>query len=366
MLERHDVGHRVVIRRRVGVGPRGRPVLSDLLGQLVAFAEDHILVRDDAGTEQIVPHDIVVAAKRIPPRPARFSEIAALERVADEAWPAPVHERLGEWFLRAAAGWTSRANSALPLGAAGLPLDQAIDACAAWYRGHGLTPQIAVPLPLRRDVRDELTRMGWYGQPPVLVQTARLADVLGAGSPAPAEPAGVRDGVHVELAERPSPDFLRVVAARKRGLPEVARHVLSGGPAVRFAELRAAPQVTPAQATPPHDSALPEIGPHDTAPHAAEPQEHPPVRAGGPPLAVARGVVVGEWLHISLVEVVEAARRRGLARRATRELARWATRLGASGALLQVEEDNAAAVSLYRRLGFHTHHRYVTFAQPSS
>ena len=42
--------------------------------------------------------------------------IEALERAAARHWQAPETERLGEWLLRAAAGFTGRANSALPLG----------------------------------------------------------------------------------------------------------------------------------------------------------------------------------------------------------------------------------------------------------
>lgn len=44
--------------------------------------------------------------------------IQALERDAARHWQAPDTEPLGEWLLRAAGGFTGRANSALPQGAA--------------------------------------------------------------------------------------------------------------------------------------------------------------------------------------------------------------------------------------------------------
>ena len=46
-----------------------------------------------------------------------------LERVAAAHWRGTEEEWLGEWLLRAADGFTGRANSALPLGDPGLPLD---------------------------------------------------------------------------------------------------------------------------------------------------------------------------------------------------------------------------------------------------
>ena len=311
MLERRDVGHRVVVRRRVGVTAAGRPQLTDVLGELVDLDDAAVTVRTDDGRARDHPAADVVAAKRMPPRPVRYSEMVELERIADVAWPAPEHERLGDWYLRAAQGWTNRANSALPLGEPGRPLAEAALACRAWYDDHGLQPKITVPLPLRRDVATVLTDLGWRAQPPVLVQTAALADVLAA---VPAETA-------VSLTGEPSPEFVRVVAARKQSIPPAAHHVLTAVPDVRFAE----------------------------------------VRVDGTLLALARGAVVEQTMHIGLVEVDPAARRRGLARRVTRALAEWAAGLGAERALLQVEEHNEAAVRLYARLGFTTHHRYVTY-----
>jgi len=41
-------------------------------------------------------------------------------------------------------------------------------------------------------------------------------------------------------------------------------------------------------------------------------------------------------------------------------IAQWATQRGSSRAYLQVEERNTAAVALYGRLGFGTHHTYLT------
>jgi len=217
VLQECDIGHRVVVRRRVG-----ERAMTDLLGVLVAIDGDRVVVRAEDGEVHSLAAADVVAGKRVPPRPARYSEIDSLERTADRCWPAPVHERLGDWYLRAAQGWTNRANSALPVGNAGLPMAEALQATQAWYAGHGLTPRITVPLPLRKDVAEALATAGWYAQPRVLVQTAPL-DAVG---PARSD---------VALLKRPSDEFLALVAARKQSLPPAAMQVLMGTPEVRFA-----------------------------------------------------------------------------------------------------------------------------------
>jgi ribosomal protein S18 acetylase RimI-like enzyme len=220
-----------------------------------------------------------------------------------------VVERRGEWLLRHADGWTNRANSALPLGTAPGSLEETVRACQDFYAARNATPKITVPLPVRRDVARHLAATGWIAAPVVLVQTAVLAAVAGSDD-------------RVQLRLEPSPEFLALVTARKQGLPAAADHVLRAVPAVRFG-----------QATSP-DGAV---------------------------VAVARGAVVDDWLHIGLVEVVPHARRRGLARALSRELAAWAIGLGATRALLQVEQHNEPAVRLYGSLGFGTHHTYVTY-----
>jgi ribosomal protein S18 acetylase RimI-like enzyme len=269
---------------------------------------DRLLLRTDAGDEQSVPVSAVTAAKRVPPRPARYSEMLALEEIADQAWPAPEQQRLGQWRLRAAQGWTNRANSALPLGDSGQPLADAVAACVAFYQARGLPPKITVPLPVRRDVADHLSAAGWFAQPMVLVQAAPIN---------PAEP--ITDGV--EMMDAPTPDFLDRLSGWKSALPPAALDVLTGVRPVVFAE----------------------------------------VRDQGELVATARGAVVREWLHLGLVEVDPIARRRGLAQRVSSAVAGWGQAHGATRMVLQVEEDNAAAIALYQRLGFTTHHRYVTY-----
>jgi ribosomal protein S18 acetylase RimI-like enzyme len=90
--------------------------------------------------------------------------------------------------------------------------------------------------------------------------------------------------------------------------------------------------------------------------------------ADGDLLAVARGAVTGpeRWLGLALLQTAPAARRRGLAGHVTRALAQWAQQHGATRAYLQVEERNTAAVTLYGRLGFTTHHTYLTRVAPAA
>ena len=65
MLGRDDVGHRVVVRRVVGV--RGeRPLFTDILGELREYGDEDLAVETKRGLVR-VPLAAIVAAKRIPP-----------------------------------------------------------------------------------------------------------------------------------------------------------------------------------------------------------------------------------------------------------------------------------------------------------
>ncbi|MDG4833230.1 GNAT family N-acetyltransferase [Solwaraspora sp. WMMD1047] len=336
MLRQQDVGHRIVVRRIVGVR-YGRTLFSDALGELVELTETHLTIATARGVVQ-VPLTEVHRAKRVPPaRRPMASAVVELERAANESWPAPVQERMGGWLLRTAGGWTGRANSALPIGDPDRPLEAAIDAVVAWYAEHGQPAMINVPLPLAAPVGVALDERGWGARPLTLVQTAPLTTLLTTA------PAGAALQVGVpELAAEPSPGWLALAGAGKaarssgredRTLPATARHVLTAVGTVRFAHLYA---------------------------------ERGPRSGGGELLAIARGTVTGagRWLGISLIEVEPAARRRGLAGLLIRALAEWAAERGATDAFLQVEERNTGAVALYRKLGFRTHHTYLTRVAP--
>ncbi|WP_405104787.1 GNAT family N-acetyltransferase [Micromonospora sp. NBC_01405] len=315
MLRQQDVGHRIVVRRIVGIR-EGRPLFSDALGELVELTETHVTLTTAQGRLQ-VPVDEVHRAKRVPPaRRPTAAAVVALELAADAAWPAPTRGRLGDWLLRSAEGWTGRANSALPVGDPDRPLPAALNAVERWYADLGQPAMVNTPLPLAAPVGAELDARGWGARPPVLLQTVPLATLR-------ADHAGLPS---VELAAAPSDDWLAVAAGRKGGLPDAARHVLTAVEQVRFAQ----------------------------------------VYADGELLAVGRGTVTGarRLLGLTLIEVLPHAHRQGLATRVIRALADWGAALGATDAFLQVEQSNAPAVALYRSLGFTTHHTYLTRVAP--
>ncbi|MEV6347783.1 GNAT family N-acetyltransferase [Actinoplanes sp. NPDC051851] len=318
MLRQQDVGHRVVVRRIVGVTGE-RTLYTDALGELVDLTETDLTLATDKGTLR-VPLAEVHRAKRVPPasRPSAAAVIA-LELAADQAWPAPVRAKLGSWLLRAADNWTGRANSALAVGDPDRPLEAAIDAVERWYADRGQRPMINAPMPLASPVNATLDERGWGARPLTLVQTAPLAPILAA--------PGRTDLPAVDLADSPGDDWYAMVAAHKGELPTAAIRILTGVPEKVFAHVR---------------------------------------DADGDLIAVARGAVTGpdRWLGVSLVQTAPHARRQGLGRHVMRALAGWASQRGASRAYLQVEERNAGAVALYAGIGFSTHHTYLTREAP--
>jgi GNAT superfamily N-acetyltransferase len=239
------------------------------------------------------------------------NEILELERVAARHWRGTEEEWLGSWLLRAAEGFTGRANSALPLGNPDVPLDDAVAAVARWYRARGLAPMIAVPVPLEElDIylseRKWVTRSG-----PAFVMTADLAKV----SPPPELSAGAAFRVDAE----PDDAWLRIYHYRGRARqPPVIRKLLV----------------------------------------SAEFQAFMSIRFGGAAIAVGRLSIAGGWAGITAVEVDSAHRRRGLGSALTQAICAEAAARGVPRAFLQVEVANTAAQALYQRCGFRYSHRY--------
>jgi hypothetical protein len=205
-----------------------------------------------------------------------------LERAAALHWQAPETEPLGEWRLRAAAGFTGRANSALPVGDPGLPLPEAVAAVEDWYRRRDLRPMIVLPRGAGPDpLPAYLAERSWVPRPgPAFVMTAEIADL-------PASTADVR------FSPEPDAAFLGSVVPLASGPPFeappslVARSLVprssllgpvgAGGPSARGESAR---RLRPAPALP-RVTAVPPTSP---APCPARPRRWPrprPAARGG-------------------------------------------------------------------------------------
>jgi len=239
-------------------------------------------------------------------------KIDELERAAARHWQAPETERLGEWLLRAAEGFTGRANSALPLGDPGVPLPEAVAAVADWYRRRDLPPMIVVPHPIAgargHRLDNFLAERSWaLRSGPANVMTAAIADI-----PAP-DPH-----TDVQLDPEPGPDWLALYRYRGQELPPIAPTLMMSAPWQAFGS----------------------------------------IRRKGRAVAVGRVSVAGSWGAITAVEVDAGCQRQGLGAAITSALAAAAARHGARRVLLQVETGNDPARALYVRCGFRDAHRY--------
>ncbi|TQF07398.1 GNAT family N-acetyltransferase [Kitasatospora acidiphila] len=339
-IDRSDVGRRVSVRRlETPADPAtGRPVFRDVIGVLTSWNDHELTVIGRDCSETRIPLDRLVAGKVVPLFPARRGEQpqagpVELQRLAADSWPAAEREQLGDWTLRAAGGFTKRANSAQLLGDPGLPRPAALDRVRAWYAARALPAWVEVTVPGtdpaliaeldelgERSEWGHLPAEGWGNVTPTLVRTAPLAPLA---RPVPGQEL-------VRLSRTADADWLAVYHRFEDGetAADAAQQVLHGGPSVWFATV--------------------------------------PDPDGAQPLAIGRCVIDGAWAHFGAVEVQPRARRRGLARAVMAVLAARAAEERARGAYLQVEADNDAANALYDGLGFSTSHTYHYLRLPQA
>jgi len=202
-----------------------------------------------------------------------------------------------------------------------MPLDEGIAAVTRWYRDRGLPPMMAVPTELdppaqalspTQALDHQLSERRWLTRPgSAFVMVADL-------------PLGVHlDGLPAGRAVQASPEPDDAWAARYhyRGqdhLPPVARKVLT----------------------------------------SAREQSFVSIRDGDAVLAIARLSIADGLAGITGVEVDQNRRRQGLGVAITAAACLAAEERGLSRVFLQVEEDNAPARALYKRLGFRDSHCY--------
>ncbi|RYU14155.1 GNAT family N-acetyltransferase [Nocardioides iriomotensis] len=291
--------------------------MTDLLGEMTAWSATSTTVRAEDGSLVEIALADIVSGKPVPPRPSvrlRVSPDRA-ERLALAGWPAPDSEPLGDWVLRAAGGFSARANSALASGSPGVPFAEAVAAVCAFYDTHGLPAWVQVVV--GTDEHRGFEEAGWMHARPgeadscfQIASTAQVARALRPLVPADAPPA--------HLAATASDAWLANDSRALRS-PGVARAVLEGPADVGFVTVGPTPDDV---------------------------------------WAKGRVSAADDWAGFTDVWVDPAQRRRGLALVVVQELVRWAAERGAGTAYLQTRGDNPAALALYDRLGFVTHHEY--------
>lgn len=247
-----------------------------------------------------------------------------MQRVAVGAWPPAELDRLGEWVLRACGGFTSRANSALPVGDPGMAIPAAVDAVEGWYAARSLPAQVIVAGPVGFDVPSdpvaaEAIRRRYAASDPTLFLTATTAGLAREVGPPLAATGGAALAVSPELTA----EWLAAYGSFRDSDLELARTILTGSPVQAFGT----------------------------------------ATAEGSVVGIGRLGVSEAWGGIAAMWVDPGYRRRRIAVAMLAALAGAAAHAGAERLHLQVWAHNAPALGLYRRFGFRPHHAYVTLTQ---
>ncbi|MEJ7741395.1 MAG: hypothetical protein WKF73_01905 [Nocardioidaceae bacterium] len=240
-LRPDQLGQRVVVRRVLPgqAGPSGGPAMIDVLGILEKWNDESLSVRREDGRVFQIAHADIVTAKPVPPRASVRQRIPAadLQRICSRGWQPTEQASLGAWLLRAAGGFTGRANSVLVAGDPGLPDGAALTTVLRWYAARRLPAlaQVTTDSPWL----DELSSRGWVTARPdegdALVQVASVAQARRVRRQARSAQPGT---LAVRLDETPDDDWIQLYGRTAEVRPDIVRAVLSSGDRVAFASIK--------------------------------------------------------------------------------------------------------------------------------
>jgi ribosomal protein S18 acetylase RimI-like enzyme len=239
---------------------------------------------------------------------AELDEIRLLEELNFNAWPALASVHVDGWLVRRTGGISRRVNSVNALAPGQMTLEVRVAACEALYASWGMRSVFRITPLSEPGLEAMLLARGYAVEAPTNVMVAELG-------PREADP-------RVRLAEV-FEEMWPVASARLRGLPEdealilAAQHRLIAVPTLWASAL-----------------------------------------SGDNVMAVGATAVERDWAGLHGIYVGLDGRRQGLARAISVSLLSRAYAMGARRAWLQVEQANAAAIPLYRSLGFETSWTY--------
>ena len=302
------IGARVTVRLHeatggfrdiVGTLQRSVDGVNELLnskGQIISFSEDEIAIWREI--------------KPLPDRAgtgAPFSlRIQELEHLSDLTWPADEIKEIGKWRLRISDGFTMRANSVLPSGAApfgepNLDLGKAVDEVVKIYQEKGLTPTFTLPLPLYEELDNYLAGLGWK----VKIGAEYLVNDI------PVSLNLESADFQIVTTSEPTPEWLALQSDHQ--LERIMRNYQA---------------------------------------HYAE------IKFDNQTVAIGRIATFGKWSLATRVYVNPKFRGKGIGALLMRALMAAAKGDGATKIGLQVDSENGAGLALYKSMGFRFHHSY--------
>ncbi|CAB4691658.1 unannotated protein [freshwater metagenome] len=253
----------------------------------------------------------VVLAPRGTGTPAS-QRVLEIELASSELWSGPEHLRTARWLLRAAGGYTRRANSMVPC----VPpwestlwdensLDDDIAEADRFYQSRSLPTIISLPLPLFDGLASSLYERGWKSHLDLSVMVRISRDKI------------VTKNSFTEIQSATTPSA-RWITAHGRELGSQGEQVLRSGNPL-FLSYSKSEEV----------------------------------------VGIARIGFAQSWSALGAVRVNPDFRRQGIARALGECAINSANERGYPFMFLQVDCNNHPAIELYKSLGFTQHHRNI-------
>ena len=242
-------------------------------------------------------------------------DIEAIERATVAAVAPSASEDFDGWLLAFDSGAIGRAKCAVPLQHTAYPTS-AVQSIEERYAARGYPPMFRIADASALDpIRSELKRRGYEPGRPTLVQVASTEEMRHVSAQAIAEVADAPDAAWMAIFVGPGFDPVDG-ASRARSLGRTPGSVYAS------------------------------------------------VREDGRAIACGAASFGFGWASVHGMRTEQARRGEGLAGRVLAGLSAVALERGMPKTFLQVEDNNAAALSLYRRAGFETLWGYAYWRRP--